>query len=332
MAESVNLSDSLHPPDLSVVIVTPTHYAAIRKTMQHLRAQTVSDRLEIVIVAPAKDRLKLDESALGDFQSVRVIEVGEIRKKASAIAAGVQQATAPVVAFAEDHSYPASDWAEALIKAHQQPWAAVGPVMTNANPNGMISWTNFLMDYGRWGESTVGGVTDEVPGHNSSYKRKILIDYGPELEAILETESVLHQDLRNKGYQLYLEPAAKASHINVSRFSSFISLRFNFGQVLAASRVQNEGWSLFRRLLYTGGGALIPLMYLRPMLERLGRCNQRKLLPRILPALIVGIIAHSIGEMAGYAFGVGDAGQRMLNFELHRHRHLTEQDSQSEIQ
>jgi hypothetical protein len=38
---------------MSVVLVTPGRYETIRKTMQHLQAQTVADQLEIVIVAPS---------------------------------------------------------------------------------------------------------------------------------------------------------------------------------------------------------------------------------------------------------------------------------------
>ena len=37
-------------PEMSVVIVTPDGYETIRRTVEHLRAQTVKDRLELVIV------------------------------------------------------------------------------------------------------------------------------------------------------------------------------------------------------------------------------------------------------------------------------------------
>jgi hypothetical protein len=37
---------------MSVVLITPDNYGAIRKTIGHLRAQTVKNCLELVIVAP----------------------------------------------------------------------------------------------------------------------------------------------------------------------------------------------------------------------------------------------------------------------------------------
>ena len=53
--------------EMSVVIVTPDHYDTIRKTLRHIRAQNVRDRLEVVIVAPSANRLGLDEAELRDF-------------------------------------------------------------------------------------------------------------------------------------------------------------------------------------------------------------------------------------------------------------------------
>src|SRR5215813_6201926 len=105
---------------MSVVLVTPDRYDAIHKTLEHLRAQTVLDQLEIVIVALSAATLNFDAAELSAFGRVRVIEVGEIKSTGRAIAAGVQEASAPVVTYAEEHSYPAPGWAEALIKAHRQ--------------------------------------------------------------------------------------------------------------------------------------------------------------------------------------------------------------------
>jgi len=46
-------------PAMSVVITTPDSYQTIRKTMSHLRRQTVSEALEVIIVAPSLDLLQL---------------------------------------------------------------------------------------------------------------------------------------------------------------------------------------------------------------------------------------------------------------------------------
>jgi glycosyltransferase involved in cell wall biosynthesis len=313
-------SDNTRSAELSVIIVTPDRYETVRTTIRCLRAQTVRERLELLIVAPSVKELELDAAEMEDFLQVRVVEVGAIRSTAAARAAGVRHASASVVAFAEEHSYPAPGWAAALIEAHRQPWAAVGPVMANANPVPAISWANLFLHFAPWVEPADPGITENLPWHNTSYKRAVLLDYGPELEAMLEVEGILHRDLRVRGYQLYLEPKAKTCHLNITRPSSYAKEQFYGGRMFAAAR--GRRWSGLRRLLYTGGAPLIFLVRLRRVLHEIRRSGrQRDLLPGVLPTLVPGLALHVIGEMMGYAFGAGDALQRFSEFELHKGRH-----------
>src|ERR1041385_5114092 len=116
---SRNKTDELAVADLSVVVITPDVYTTVQKTIKHLRAQRVCARIELILVAPSVAQMNLDQDALSDFCRYKVIEVGPVSSTARARAAGVRNATAPVVAFAEDHAYPAPGWAEALIKRHE---------------------------------------------------------------------------------------------------------------------------------------------------------------------------------------------------------------------
>jgi glycosyl transferase family 2 len=323
-------------PELSVILVMPDHLETIRKTLRHLRAQTVWDRLEVVIVAPPETAIDRQGPELEGFGHVEVVRVGKVRA-AAARAAGIRRARAPVVAFGEDHSFPEPDWAEALVAAHRQPWAAVGPVVRNANPGTMTSWANLFLGFGRWIDPSPAGAVpagevEEVPGHNSSYKRALLLEYGEEeLAALLETENRLQQDLRAKGYRFYLEPAAKTHHVNVSRLSSSLSLRFHEGRDYGASRAESGRWSLLRRLLYIGGGPLIPLIHLRRVLGEIRRSGrQRDLVPWILPDLVLAVAAWAAGEATGYAYGAGDALERLSDIEFYRGRHLRPGDGQIE--
>ena len=313
---------SLGVPDMSVVILTPDCYQTIRKTIQHLRAQTVRDRLEIVIVAPSADTLNPVDSELQDFYQVRVVEVGSIRCIGTGKAAGVLQASAPVIAFGEDHSYPDPGWAEALIRAHQQPWAAVGPAMANANPDRIVSWINLFVSYGSCVDPAEGGVTNYLPPHNTSYKRALLLDYASdELENLLEVENTLYWDLQARGHQLYLEPAAKTYHLNFTVPSVWIRGLFYSGRQFAGARARH--WPLLQRLLYIGGAPLIPLVRLRRTLGELYRRGRhRDLLPRILPVLVVGFIVSALGEMIGYALGMGNTAHKRIQFEFHRDRYI----------
>src|SRR3954465_14970898 len=113
-------------PEISVVLATPDVYTTIRKTMRHLRAQSARHRIEMIIVCPSREKLGAPLDDLKDFARYVIVEIGPLRSDARARAAGVRAATVPVVAFAEDHSYPDPEWAAALIEAHRRPVAAVG--------------------------------------------------------------------------------------------------------------------------------------------------------------------------------------------------------------
>lgn len=315
-------------PDMSVIVITPDNFATAAKTIKRLKGQNVRQRLEIVIAAPSKKTLELEEAALRDFHSFKVVEVGAMTSTARARAAGVFAASAPVVAFVEDHAFPANGWAEALIAAHQQSWAAVGPAMANANPRTLTSWANLVVEYGQWLDPCPAGVKDHLPGHNGSYKRALLVEYGDSLDAMLDAESILQWDLRAKGHELYLEPKARTFHQNFSAGLSWLPLRFNGGRLFAASRART--WPPLRRVVYCAASPLIPFVRLKRIVKELrapGR--KRDLLPRIVPLLFTSLVVDAVGEMAGYAFGAGDAMRKLADMEFHRHRYLAKSDLRS---
>ena len=221
------------------------------------------------------------------------------------------------MAFIEEHAYPEPDWAEALINAHRQAWAAVGPVVENANPKGRISWADFIISYGPWMESSPTGVVGILPGHNSSYKKAILNQYGDQLEDYLEAENVLHTDLGKKGYQLYLEPEARVRHLNFTRFSTWLPSQYYTGRLFAA--IRSMSWSPFQRLVFTAGSPLIPIVRLCRILPQMKGLRKRHSLPGgILIFVLLGLGAGAAGEMLGYALGAGTSKQRNVEWEFHR--------------
>lgn len=319
----------LNSPEISVVIVTPDDFATIGNTMKCLMNQTVKDKMEIVIVVPFADRINPDNSEPLDFHRVKVVEVGTVKSIAWGNAEGTRHATAPVIVFAEDHSYPDPDWAEALIGAHEQQWAAVGPVVKNANPGSAFSWADLLMTYGPWLDSTPAGIVDHLPGYNCSYKRPILLEYENELESMLKEEIFLHQDLRSRGFQIYLEPKARISHTNFSLPSSWIKVQFLTGRVFAAARSKN--WSALKRAIYVLGAPLIPVIRIRHIIFEVYKPGGLKNMEftkkiRVLLAITFGLVLDGLGQLTGFAAGAGNSKEKLSAYEFHRYRHLTEKD------
>jgi hypothetical protein len=310
---------------LSVVVVATGGHETVARTLQHLQAQTVRDRLEVIIVAHT-GMLSLDTAARSGFCGFQVVEVREISPVSQAMATGIRQAHAPAVALIEDHTYPAPAWAEVLIAAHQGPWSVVGSAIANANPQSMLSWANCLISYGPWVDPSTSHEVGELPGHNISYKRAVLLEYDAALEEMLKRESGFHPQLRSKGHRFYL-PLAKLYHLNPSLLVSVAALRFAAGRLYGARRAWEGHWSPWRRLLYIAGSPLIPLLRLwRFKHEMEGTDAHAALWPRILPAATVGFVADGLGQAIGYALGPGNTLNRLDEFELQRLSQVTQRD------
>ena len=151
-ARRSNADVSTDAPELSVVLAGLADAAVLETTLLHLRAQTVRENIEVIVVAPSVERLGALPVTMDEMHSCRVIEVPSAITSCEANAAGARAAAAPIVAFAEDHSYVDPQWGAALLDAHQGDWAAVGPEVGNANPDTMTSWADFVMSYGPWME------------------------------------------------------------------------------------------------------------------------------------------------------------------------------------
>lgn len=309
------------PPELalSVVMLTPDSGGSLRRTIAALGAQTISRAMELVFVAPVAADLRIDSRDLAVFGATEVVEIGPMTSTAAARAAGVRAARATLVAFAEDHCFPMPGWAEALVSAHRAPWAGVGPVMRNANPETATSWANLLVEYAPWLDPIPAGEYEHIPGHNSSYKRDVLLTCGDALAEILEAESILQWHLRDGGHRFAIEPAARTCHENFSKVGASFPLRFHSGRLFAASRARE--WSVGRRAFYTCASPLIPALRLArtlPVARRIGV----PLTPRLVFLLALLLTLDGLGELVGYATGSGGAMRRLTDLEFHRERYV----------
>ena len=314
-------------PALSVVLVAGSGLAGIARTIRHLRAQTVRDRIELIVVA--ESARTLDVGALGgdSFAACRIVEVGPIRQRGDAAAKGIRAATAPIVAMIEDHSYPEPEWAEAFLRAHAGPWSAVGPAVANANPEYPASWVNYVLSYGIFAPPVDAGERDLLPWHNSAYKREALAPFADRLGALLEWEGWLQDELRASGHTMYLEPAARTQHANVSRGRSTVGLNAQRGRILGAQRAAREQWPYWRRLVQAAAFPLFPLLQLRHTLPAVRKMSiPDALRPRVYIGLAATLGVLAAAEAWGLLTGEGDAISRMEDYELHRTRHLSRRE------
>ena len=316
-------------PLISVVVITPDSYETVSQVMRHLHAQEIRKEMEILLCVPTRAALGPERPEWKDFADVQVLEIGEIRVIAQAKALAVQKACAPVIAFAEEHAFPAKGWARALVERHREPHAVVGPVMVNPNPRMAISWANFLIEYGPWMAPGTSEIRSHLPGNNSSYKRDVLLSLGNRLASALDAETLLQWELGAAGRTLFLESRAVTRHLNITRVASFRRVHFQYGRMFAAQRAAS--WRAIRRFLYGLGSPLIPaIRFIRhvPDIRRNPKLPCRSLSFWMYVAL--GLFDSARGECVGYLTGPGDSREHIFELEFHRLRHLDPADDIAE--
>jgi hypothetical protein len=307
---------------LSAILWTPDCYDTIRRTVQALRRQTVPDRIELILLGPTSDALTGATSDMAGFGAHQMLVVGPIAKSSEVRATGIRAARAPVVAFMQDHCFPAPRWAEALITRHQGPWAGVGFVFNNDNPSTATSWVNFLLQYGEWADPPPAGPPRHIGGHNGSYKRDVLLFYGDELPRLLEHSSTMQWDLMLHGHRFTLDPEAKASHQNHSRLFPSVKLRFYAGRLFAARRAVL--WPVWRRFVYALAWPAIAAVRFARLTRAAVRVGEQRRLPRLVPVSVLLLVCDGVGQAVGYLAGGGNAMEFITTQEYHRHRFMVD--------
>lgn len=307
-------------PAISAIVVIPDTYQTVARTMNALESQTQISQMEIVFIVPPRAVSSIPVDRLENFHSIQVREMADLQH-AAALAEGIRCARAPIVALTEDHAFPAPNWAERLLAAHQGPYAAVGPAMRNGNPNSLISLADFYIGYSKWSEPIASGRQDYLMGHNVSYKRDVLLESGSRLEDGMAAETILQMGMAKRGYQFWLEATTVTTHLNYEHWSAWrASLIYN-GRLFASNRA--ETWQLGKRLLYTFGSPLIPLVRFRRIRRDLQRAKLSLVFRWRLFAMIgVGLVLDAVGQGLGYALGSGSTKRQGLRFEFHRERYL----------
>ncbi len=306
-------------PSISVVLITLDDFETIRTTVEHLAAQTIAAEVELVLCAPFRELLAVDADAVASLHSVQVLETGGFSVSGPTRARAARAAKAAVVAYAEDHCYPDPGWAEALLRAHREPHAAVGPAICNANPETVVSWADLLLAYGPWLAPGRRGVVPLLHGHNSSYKRDLLIAYGERLDLLMEAETVLFWDLTARGHTLFFETDATAAHVNFSRLSVWLGVQWHLGRVFASTRAME--WPLHKRIGFALAAPLIPLLRLGRVLASARRNGlPLGLIARVTPVAAIGLSIDAIAQAIGCVFGAGASVPKLTVMEFHRVR------------
>lgn len=299
---------------LTVILIAGRLRERAAGALQSLLDQDCIASIEILLI-------DLERNEWPRHPSLRVIDMPPNTTYSAARLRGIHEAQAPIVAFLEEHCRVYAGWASALLRAHEGPYAAVGAEVHNGNPEVRLSRTIALMNYNPFLPPATRREVPLLPGHNSSFKRDVLLSYGDELETLLRAEVCLYIRMHRDGHRMLLEPDARFAHLNETRLGSIARGYFLWHRCYGPIRARVFRWSFAKRLLYIVATPLIPLYYL----GRLTLVLRRQ--PRLLaqawlasPEIYFAQLASAAGQAVGLVFGMGDAEQRFTSYELNEPR------------
>ncbi len=254
-----------------------------------------------VIVADSTDeatRAEVRES----WPAVRLLSFEAPMTVPELRAAGLAAATAPYIALIEDHCVVRPDWAERIVRHHEEGHAVVGGPIHNAVDHRVRDWAAFFCEYSAYLEPGPTGPAPGLPGMNVSYDRPA-IDAMADLLAESRWETWLHPRLVERGFEFWADPALVIDHAKDFDLREFLSQRYHYSRSHAGMRNSTLGW---KRVVYVLGTPLLPpLLYARMAMNvRRSRGHGRTFLAAT-PLVILCLLVWSYGEAIGYAFGGG---------------------------
>jgi hypothetical protein len=311
---------------ISVVLATDRLETASR-TLECLCAQTIRDRIELVLVSTSGEPLGIAPDGLAGFARHVLIEPGIPLSLPAGRAAGLRAAQAPLVFVAETHGFPHPTMAERLIAALQHPWTTAVPGFCNANPDGPVSWSNLIGDYGPWLDALTHGERATCPPYNTVFQRSFAVDALERDENAFAPGYDLVARLRAGGHRIVGEPTAQLDHVNVSLRRAWLPQRFVAGRSQAAVRVRK--WSLSRRAVYALGSPLLPFVLLGRCARPFVAARRSHRIPWLTaPALIAGVLAVAAGELTAFvAGGPHEVHEAADEYELHKVEYTTKRDA-----
>lgn len=307
-------------PDLSAIVVVGNLRSRAQRVIDALSRQTAKDRIEVIVVdtaSPDQPPLSVDSGVICHY-----LRRPELEIYAQARCAGLEAASSPVAAFIEDHCIPSAGWAQALISAHREDWAAVGYAFINPDPDNFWCRASMVNDYGLWLHPCTDQPVELMPGNNISYKRDALTQFNGQLERLLTPDYNLQQKLLAQGRRMRIEPEAKAAHQGFRSLGPAMRANFSYARLLAARRAEMQHWSMGRRIVQAIlTPPLAPLLGSIRLLRSLrGRAS---LAGQFMEGLPIYFLIHSwssIGETLGYLFGEASAERDWNHFELNYDR------------
>lgn len=307
-------------PVLSAILIIGSQRERARSMLRTVLQQSIIDQMEVLLLdCGASDAAPIEGS---EHRSVRLIRLNPSPGLGRIRAEGIRLARAPIVVFLEEHARAMPGWAEAIVRAHDGPWAAVGPEIINGNPPPHNNDALALMYYPLWSPPAKHGPSESIPRHNTSYRRDILLRYGEALDSLMFPEDVLQIKLKQDGCEFFLESEMKVTHFFEPHLGVTCQINYYSHRAIESAYdavLKRPVWKRLLRLVVLPVSPIrrIVRLFLVVLKERPERLD---LFFRGLPVYLIVNTAAAMGGTMGILFGMKDTAARFFDIQINAPR------------
>lgn len=295
-------------PTLSVVVASAAEGPYLERCLASLAQQAPAAGAEVLVVdrTGRADALRAAHAFAEVVEappgpSGRPLSVPELR------ALGVERARGEVVCIVEEHCAAHPDWL-AVVAASWRPGDAAigGPVAPDAYDRAR-DWAVYLSEFHNYLPPWPPGERLALNGVNVAYSRALLLAERAALGAGY-WEVAVHPRLAARG-AFRSVPEMLVSHAGPFDFRLYLEQRYLLSRVWGAG--QRAAAPLAKRAVYLAAAPLFPPLLLLRIAARARAAGLAGRFARALPHLVPISCAYVLGEWMGYAFGMGDALERV---------------------
>ena len=238
------------------------------------------------------------------FPFVRVRHFAERKYCGDARNEGLALTRGDVIAFLDADCFVESDWIEAIARAHQSPYLAVGGIIENGAPESLLAWAYYFCEFNLWLPRPTSCEIAEMAGCGLSIKRRAFEQYGPFLEGTYCSDTAFQWRMSKDGHRVLFVPGIRVFHTVRHGLGEFLRHVVEHRRGFATVTAREKNFSTAKRVAAALAVGFLPLLLFSVIAWRVVRSwiYVRQFLLSS-PVVLLALMARAWGEFLGYTTG-----------------------------
>lgn len=297
--------------ELTIVVAWQAAQPNVEDCLDSIYSQKTDRSVEVIVVYGGFEPSV--ETLSNKYGNLKILEHADSDSIPSLHGLGVAHASGDLVAITEAHTTFAPDWVDTAISvACANPDAAIGGAVEPGINLTAVDYALYLCDYAQFALPLETGPSDDLPGNNVVFKRRIVDQHLNRADLAKKGfwKTFFCNQLIEKGEKLSRDSRMVTYYNRHLKFDQVMERRYHHGRCFGAMR--STSFSSSRRVLFAASCLALPGLLAVRLLNKV----------RAKPALVsrfhrVQLLCQAIicawvyGEFVGTVRGAGDSCERL---------------------